>query len=687
MTTDFIALASKESYPLWNHTVEDLERLANQLVNEEKETYDYIATIENPTIENVVKPYARYSHKNALLENQITFYQYVSASKDLRDASTRAEEQLEQASIEQSLRVDVFQVFNKLYESIKDENDIEPETKRLVDKVVKYYKRNGLALPEEQREEIKRLKKELSTLSVKFSKNMNEEKDFILFTTEELAGVPLDVVDQYEKVEEDGVQKHKMTFKYPDLHPVLKHATNQETRKRAFIANQNKCPANAEILDTIIRTRFELAKKLGYSTYSEYVLEDRMAKTQKNVLDFLYDLKSKLVPLGQKEIANMKEFKNKDLTARGLEQQDKYYIWDSNFYNELLLEKEYKVDNTKISEYFPMDATIDKMLGFYETLFDMKFVRIDKPADGATWHEDVKQFAVYQNIKYGEPKLEFMGWIYFDLHPREGKYSHAANFGIGPGYLDEDGVTRHTPVTTLVCNFTKPTAEKPSLLKHDEVTTFFHELGHGVHNILSKTKYGRFHGTHVERDFVETPSQMLEFWTWSKNELRNLSSHFQTGEPINDELIDQLIKSKHVNTGLFNLRQLHFGLFDMKLHTTATKEELDELDLTKEWNEMRDEIALVDSDHIPTKGYSSFGHIAGGYESGYYGYLYSSVYSADIYYSLFKKDPMNVENGIRYRDIILKRGGSREIIDNLVELLGRQPNSDAFLEEIFGGQQ
>ncbi|KAK6454064.1 oligopeptidase [Scheffersomyces xylosifermentans] len=684
MSVDFTALASKESFPLWNHTAEQVGKIAEELIKEEKDTYDHIATVENPTLDNVLKPYVRLQHKNYLLENQVTFYQYVSANKELRDASTKAEEAMEQASIEQSLRVDVFKVFSKLHDTIKDDVSIDAETKRLVDKVVKYYKRNGLNLPEEQREQIKKLKKELSTLSVTFSKNMNEEKDFVLYTTEELDGVPKDVVDQFEKVTENGVEKHKMTFKYPDLHPVLKHAKNQATRKSAFIANQNKCPENAQILDKIIRTRFELAQLLGYKTYSEYVLEDRMAKNQKTVLDFLDDLKQKLVPLGQKELNAMKEFKNKDLAARGLESQDQYYIWDSNYYNELLLEQEYKVDNTKISEYFPMDETIEKMLGFYETLFDMKFVKIDKPAEGATWHEDVKQFAVYQNIKYGKPSLEFMGWIYFDLHPREGKYGHAANFGIGAGFLEEDGVTRHTPVTTLVCNFTKPTAGKPSLLKHDEVTTFFHELGHGVHNILSQTKYARFHGTHVERDFVETPSQMLEFWTWSKDELRNLSSHYKTKEPINDELIDQLIKSKHVNTGLFNLRQLHFGLFDMKLHTTATKEELDALDLTKEWNEMRDEIALVSSDHIPTKGYASFGHIAGGYESGYYGYLYSSVYSADIYYTLFKKDPMNVQNGIRYRDIILKRGGSRDIIDNLVELLGRQPNSDAFLEEIFG---
>lgn len=177
--------------------------------------------------------------------------------------------------------------------------------------------------------------------------------------------------------------------------------------------------------------------------------------------------------------------------------------------------------------------------------------------------------------------------------------------------------------------------------------------------MLSQTKYAKFHGTHVERDFVEAPSQMLEYWVWSKNELKQLSAHYETGEPISDDLIDQLIKTKHVNTGLLNLRQLFFGLFDMSVHTIESEEQIDRLDLFATWNTLRREITLLPDGNNPTKGYCSFGHIAGGYESGYYGYLYSQVFAADIYYSLFKEDPMNTENGIRYRDIILKRGFQR----------------------------
>lgn len=177
---------------------------------------------------------------------------------------------------------------------------------------------------------------------------------------------------------------------------------------------------------------------------------------------------------------------------------------------------------------------------------------------------------------------------------------------------------------------------------------------------------------------------MLEFWTWSKDELNHLSSHYETSEPIPDSLVEQLIKSKHVNTGLFNLRQLHFALFDMRLHTIDSKEGIEALDLTKLWNELREEIALISNGGVNNTGYATFGHIAGGYESGYYGYLYSQVFATDIYYTHFKSDPMKVESGLRYRDIILKNGGSKDILDILRELLGREPNSNAFLQEILG---
>lgn len=681
LSTDFKSLLQDHPVPQWDHTPEELIEIAEDVIVKEKQINDYIASIKEPTVENTLRPYANYENQASIRPSIVGFYSSVSPDKNLRDASHKAREIMIEKGVDEDFRQDVFKVFKKLYEKVKDadESVIDDESKRYLEKIVKESIRDGLDLPDEQIIQVKKLKVELSNLQHTFSKNLNEQNEFLLFTLDDLDGVPQDVIDSFEKVQVGEVEKVKMTFNYPDYFPVMKYARNQQTRKIAYLSYQNKIPENAALLSKIIELRLKKAKLLGFDTFSELALQDRLAKNQKTVLAFLDDLKSKLTPLGKAELANMLEFKKKDLKARGLPQQDEYYSWDSDFYSNLLLEQEYKVDHVKIAEYFPLGQTIERMLGFYEHLFDIKFIKVEKPDPKSLWCEDVQRYAVFLNIKNNSP--EFTGWISIDLFPREGKYSHAANFPIGSGYIKPDG-SRQPPYTVLVCNFTKPTAEKPSLLKHKEVVTFFHELGHGIHNLLSKTQYLRFHGTAVPRDFVETPSQMLEFWTWSKDELKQLSSHYETGEPISDELIDQLIKSKSVNGALANLRQLHFGSFDMKVHTVSTQDQVDELNLPTLWNDSIQNIGLLSNGGQETKGYASFGHIGSGYESSYYGYLFSKVYAVDIYYSLFKKDPMNAENGIRYRDIVLKRGGSKDIMEILTELLGRAPNSEAFTQEI-----
>lgn len=675
----FEEIIAQLDYPRWDHSSSEIKTLAEELIKKERLIYDYIASVTNPTIENVLVPYINYVNEIETIENQITFFNSVSDNKELRDVSHEVEVDLDKHSIEQNLRVDVYNVFKTLSETV-DYKSLDTETARFLEKLMLDFKRNGLSLGDDERQKFKELKLELTELSTQFSKNLNEQDEFILFTLEELDGVPQDIVDQFEKKDD----LYKMTYKYPDLFPVLRYAHNQKTRERAFNGNQGKCPENAVILKSIIKLRYLSAKLLGYNTYSAYVLEDRLAKTEKNVNEFLNDLRTKLTPLAKKELEILLDFKNKDLISRGLLPQSAFYQWDQSYYNNLMLEQQYQVDHQKIQEYFPLDETIKRMLSFYETLFDIKFVKVSNPKPDEIWHPDVKKFAVFSNIKYGEPQHKFSGFIYFDLHPRQGKYGHAANFGLGPGFTDLKTGKRHAPFTALVCNFTKPTSEKPALLKHSEVETFFHELGHGVHSILAETKYAKFHGTRVPRDFVEAPSQMLEFWIWSKNELKALSNHYKTSEPINDELIDSLIKSKSLNNGLFTLRQLFLGMFDMTVHTIDNEEKLEQLDLNERWNSLRQEISLLSSGDKDVPGYASFAHIAHGYASGYYGYLYSDVFATDMFYTLFKEDPMNVKNGLRYRDIILKRGNSKEMMDNLIELLGREPNSNNFLKELLG---
>lgn len=659
--------------PRWDHVAAGITKSAEEYIKRGTALDDEIArAVENPTVETVLKPYAEFENVYGGISNELTFYQHVAASKELRDASNEAEKKIQDFHIESDLREDVYKSFNKLYEDTKDSEELDHETKRYIKKINDQYRRNGLGLPLEERNKVKEIQKRLSTLSLEFSKNLGENNEFILFDREELDGVPEDVISQFEEV--DG--KLKMTFKYPDIIPVGKYAKNPNTRKTAIVGDQNHAAENGKLLEEAVGLRIELGKILGYKNFADYNLEDRMAKNSDNVLNFLNDLRKKLTPLGLKEKETLLALKKKDHEERGLPFDGEYYLWDHKFYDNLLLEKEYQVDQQRLSEYFPMEHTVAKMLEFYETLFKLKFVETSKDDKNyATWHEDVKQFSVW---KLDDPsKPVFTGWIYFDLWPRENKYGHAANFGISKGYTKSDG-SRAYPVTALVCNFSKPTKDKPSLLKHNEVTTFFHELGHGIHDLVGNVQYARFHGpSAVAWDFVEAPSQMLEYWTWSKNELKQLSSHYKTGEPIEDELIDALIRSKHVNGGLFYLRQLHFGLFDMILHSTNTK-----TDITKFWNDSRTDIALLSNGDAVTKGFNSFGHIMGGYQAGYFGYLWSQVFAADIYYAKFADDPLNSDVGIQYRDIILARGGSRDETENLIDLLGREPKNDAFSREL-----
>jgi metallopeptidase MepB len=293
---------------------------------------------------------------------------------------------------------------------------------------------------------------------------------------------------------------------------------------------------------------------------------------------------------------------------------------------------------------------------------------------------------------------------------RQNKANHCPSL---QGFIDAQGNRRY-PATALVCNFTKPTAKKPSLLKHDEVVTLFHELGHGIHDLVSKTIYSRFHGTNTVRDFVEAPSQMLENWCWTPSQLRALSHHYSTLSPeylagwqeanqarsggktatappserIPDDVINNLIRTKHVNDALFNLRQLHFGIFDMTVHEPASHADITAVPISATYNRLRQEITQMDGPEALGAsddwghGEATFGHLIGGYDAGYYGYLSSQVYSTDMFYTVFKDDPMNKEHGRRYRYTVLEKGGSQDEMTTLTQFLGREPRTDAFYQEL-----
>ena len=678
------------SQPLgWTWNAERILFDAQCVIQNVTELNDRLAKIPQPSIQNFVKPMYTQENRIGPLVNQLCFLQHVSADKSIRDASIEATELLQNFEIEQALRHDLFLQYDKVFKNLHEDKDAfiaaDPdnfEVYRYVEKCHKDYVRDGHNLSEAKRDQVKEIKKKLASNGLQFSKNLGEQQEFIAFTKEELAGVSDVVMEQFDtvEVEENGsiVTKYKVTFKYPDIFPVLKTATNPETRKRALLADQNKVPQNEELFKGTLKLRNKLADTLGYDTYANYNLDIKMAKNQDTVLEFLTDLKDKLKPLGDVEIEKLKELKKKHCEEIGLPYDGHYYLWDSRFYSDKFLKDNYNVDLEQIADYYPVESTIKGMLSIYETLMKLKFVEETDPAKKHVWHEDVKQLAVW---KMDDPERPyFVGWIYFDLHPRDGKYGHAANFGLSSSYVAENG-ERAYPVTALVCNFSKSTAKKPALLKHNEITTFFHELGHGIHDLVGKNKLARFNGPGATPwDFVEAPSQMLEFWTWNKAELLSLSSHYETGAKIPESLIDSLVKTKHVNGALFALRQLHFGLFDMKVHTTK---DLDSLDVLKLWNDSREEICRVENGGEYSKGYDSFGHImSDSYSAGYYGYMWAEVFATDMYYTKFRANPLDSTSGVQYRDIVLASGGLYEINDQLTKFLGRAPSKDAFLQEL-----
>ncbi|CAI4214917.1 unnamed protein product [Parascedosporium putredinis] len=628
-TASFVLTESPQAPPLFTGTKESIVADAKKICDTTRSLLDKVVadqTADKGTFNTVLLPQLEDENQADLSSRILGFYQYVSASEDLRGASTEAETVLDEFNIECNMREDVF---------------------KLVEGEYKGYIKNGLGLPAgEKRDRFKEIKKRLSQISIEFQKNLNEENGGIWFTTEQLEGVPEDVVNTLEKGTGENEGKIRLTFKYPDMFPTLKFAVKPETRREVFTQSENKINKNVPLFRETIELRDEAARLLGYPDHATLRIEDKMSKDPKT------------------EIAHLLELKKADTEARGIPFDGKYYLWDHRYYDRLMIEKEYSIDEIQIANYFPLQSTVRGMLHIFEELLGFVFVELGAEeraqisptgkAEDIVWHEDVILFSVWDDAGEGDG---FVGYLYLDLHPRQGKYGHAANFNMQPGFLKKDG-SRYYPATALVCNFSKPSGAKPSLLKHDEVVTLFHELGHGIHDLAGRTKFARFHGTST------------------------------SGEKIPDDLIEKLISTKHVNGALFNLRQLHFGIFDMTVHTPKSHEDLKNLNIPKLYNELRADICGLKGPEDFGSGFewgngqATFGHLMGGYDAGYYGYLSSAVYSADMFYSVFEKDPMAGKEGRRYRHTVLERGGSQDEMKTLEQFLGRKPSPEAFYKEL-----
>eukprot|EP00004_Rigifila_ramosa_P000596 TRINITY_DN1061_c0_g1_i1.p1 TRINITY_DN1061_c0_g1~~TRINITY_DN1061_c0_g1_i1.p1 ORF type:complete len:715 (+),score=203.14 TRINITY_DN1061_c0_g1_i1:7-2151(+) len=655
--------------------------LSDRIIAQSKATLDQVAAVSGPrTFANTILPIAADENRFATLSSNCEFPSYVSPDADRRKASQLADSALQAYSVQATMRLDIFQAVEE-YAKTAEYEQLQGEDRRMVDRLLRGLKRNGLHLPEETRQKIAELKTKISEACIKYSNNLNNDATALWLTREELPGLSDDYFEGRENKTSDGVTLYKVTMKYPDVTPVQRLCEREETRKQLEIAFNSRCKTeNTPLIEQTIRDRHELAQLLGYRNFAEYALETRMAKNPKAVLDFLGNLKEKVAVSSQKEIERMLLLKKAECEKRGLPYDGKLNAWDFHYYNRILLETEYEVNDEKIKEYFPLPVVTAATLHLYQSLLNLRFEKVENPS---VWHPDVEMYNVFD-----AKTKQFMGAFYLDLYPRDGKYGHAAAFPLQKPTIAYDTLfendyslsdwknfsEKQYSYAAMVANFPKPTPTKPSLLPHDDVETFFHEFGHIMHQILGATKYNRFSGSSVETDFVEAPSQMLENWVWQAEPLRRLSSHVTHGSPLPDDVIARMVAAKNVNSGLLSLRQLFFGFFDLTVHQSPdhNTEQL--------WAEMRPKITLIE--HTPgTNPAASFGHLMGGYESSYYSYKWSEVFSCDMFELFERNGVLDPETGMKYRECILAPGGSLDGDVMLRNFLGRDPSLEPYLRQ------
>lgn len=650
---------NKDGVLHFNYRAQDLAPAeAEARVKLEKDLAALIAIPQaERTFENTIMGYERAfdNYGNAL--GMSGFLSYVSTDKQFRDAANDLQMQISQYMVDVATRRDV-------YKAIREYTDtnprLDPVQAKLVKEMLIGFKNSGMDLNDADLEKFKALNKEKAEYIIKFDKNIQEYKDPLAVTQEQLRGLGEDYIQKLSKTD-DG--KYLVTLDYPDYVPFMQNADDEQARKELeFKFNRRGGQENVELLEKTLTLRREIARLLGYKNHAELRLEDRMAKNPKTVMAFLKDLQKKLKPLGKKEDKEMIAYKN----SKTGKNSRTLYSWESGYWSNKFRKENLELDSEKIKEYFPSQVVIDGMLDLFGGVFGITFEPVNIPV----WHPDVKAFKIKDKASG-----ELVAYFYMDLYPREGKYKHAACFGLVEGEEKQDG-TYQIPFVAIVANLNKPSGDTPSLLKHSEVETLFHEFGHVLHNALTKAKYSAFSGTSVSWDFVEAPSQMLERWAWDPQVLKKISKHYKTGEALPDDLIKRMIAAKNFGAGGMYLRQDFFAQYDMTLHTADTTP-----DTTKLYFELTKKIRGLPL----TKGtipQASFGHIMGGYDAGYYGYLWSEVIAEDFFGEFKKNGIFNPETGLKFRREILEKGGTLDEEKMVENFLGRPADNKPFLKSI-----
>lgn len=634
----------------------EISALCKASMEKAKARLDQIAEIAplDRTTDNTLLAFENTTTEMMNETSPLTFMGYVSKQAEIRSEASDCEAAIGQFNIDIGIRRD-------LYQAIENAQARHPKESRLLKMTKDYFEQNGLKLSDEDLQKVRQLKGKLSDNENQFSENLNNDNTQVLFSAEELEGVPADYQADLKK---DAAGKLIVNTKESDYSLIMETAVRSEARKKMMQGYFSRGgDANSKLLSESVQLRAQIAKLLGFKSWADYRTNGRMVQNSAKALDFLNGLKGKLAQTNAADFAKLLKFKQESIpAATSLDQ------WDISFYSNQLQKRDYSLDKEKIREYFPADVVIAGMFQVYSKMLGVHFEQVK---DTQVWAENVQLYAIYDNADN-----HLIGHFYTDFFPREGKYGHAAAWQLISGYELADGSYKKT-VSAIVANLTPPMNGKPSLLDHDDVETIFHEFGHVMHETLTKAKYGSMSGASVAQDFVEAPSQMLENWVWNKEVLQSISGHYLNhAEKLPTELLEKMLEVQSFNRGMRYTKQLLYALYDMTLHTQDQAVDVNQVytDLYKE---------IIGQEPLAGQQFpASFGHLMGGYDAGYYGYLWSEVYAQDMFTMFPEKDVTSPEVGERYRKIILESGGMKEALELLIEFLGREPNSDAFFKKL-----
>ena len=653
---------------------EHIQPAVEQLIQECRKTTEQVLNQPNFSWENFCQPLAEVNERLSRAWSPVSHLNAVKNSPELREVYQACLPLLAEYGTWVGQHQGLYNAYLQLKNSPEFANYSQAQ-KKAIENSLRDFELSGISLPAEQQKRYGEIVTRLSELNSQFSNNvldatMGWEK--IVTDENQLKGLPESALQAAKQsAQNKGIEGYRFTLEIPSYLPVMTYCENRQLREEmyhAFVTRASEQGPNAgkwdnsAVMEEILTLRVELAKLLGFEHYTDLSLATKMAENPQQVFDFLENLAVRCKPQGEKELAELEEFCKTTENVTALEP------WDITFYSEKQKQAQYSINDEELRPYFPEDRVLSGLFELIKRIFNIRAVErfsVD------TWHKDVRFFDLIDETD------EVRGSFYLDLYAREHKR--------GGAWMDDcigrkrkaDG-SLQKPVAYLTCNFNAPIGDQPALFTHDEVTTLFHEFGHGIHHMLTQIDIGEVAGINgVPWDAVELPSQFLENWCWEEQALAFISGHYQTGEPLPKEKLTQLLKAKNFQAAMFVLRQLEFGLFDFRLHHNYQPNKADQiLDQLKSVKQQVAVIKGVEWARTP----HSFSHIfAGGYAAGYYSYLWAEVLSADAYSRFEEEGIFNPTTGKSFLDEILTRGGSEEPMTLFERFRGRKPTLDALL--------